>query len=151
MATHSRALAWKIPWTEEPGRLQSMGSGRQESDTTERLHSHFSLSCIGEGNGNPLQRSCLENPRDGGPSWAAIYGVSQSWTQLTRLSSSSSSRCHLPTFPQSMNNHACFASQTRASWKTYQHPTCPRLLHKPRFLHIPIPLSTSPSPLPKWI
>ena len=64
--------------------------GRQESDTTERLHFHFSLSCIGEGNGNPLQSSCLKNPRDGGAWWAAIYGVTQSRTQLKRLSSSSS-------------------------------------------------------------
>ena len=58
---------------------------------TERLHFHFSLSCIGEGNGNPLQCSCLENPRDGGASWAAIYGVAQSRTWLKRLSSSNSS------------------------------------------------------------
>ena len=57
---------------------------------TERLHFHFSLSCIGEGNGNPLQCSCLENPRDGGAWWATIYGVAQSQTQLKRLSSSSS-------------------------------------------------------------
>ena len=49
-------------------------------DTNERLHFHFSLSCIGEGNGNPLQCSCLENPRDGGALWAAVYGVAQSWT-----------------------------------------------------------------------
>jgi len=62
--------------------------GRKESDTTERLHFHFSLSCIGEGNGNPLQCSCLENPRNGGAWWAAIYGVAQSWTRLKRLSSS---------------------------------------------------------------
>ena len=62
--------------------------GRKESDTTERLHFQFSLSCTGEGNGNPLQCSCLENPRDGGAWWAAIYGVAQSWTQLKRLSSS---------------------------------------------------------------
>ena len=65
--------------------------GREESDTNERLHFHFSLSCIGGGNGNPLQCSCLENPRDGGAWWAAVYGVAQSWTQLKRLSSSSSS------------------------------------------------------------
>ena len=65
MAPHSSTFAWKIPWTEEPGRLQSMGL--LESDTTERLHFHFSLSCIGEENGNPLQCSCLENPRDGKP------------------------------------------------------------------------------------
>ena len=56
--------------------------GREESDTTEQLHFHFSLSCIGEGNGNPLQCSCLENPRDGGAWWAALYGVTQSWTRL---------------------------------------------------------------------
>ena len=65
--------------------------GRWESGTTERLHFHFSLSCIGEGNGNPLQCSCLENPRDGGAWWAAVYGVAQSLTRLKRLSSSSSS------------------------------------------------------------
>ena len=64
--------------------------GREESDTTKRLHFHFSLSCIGERNGNPLQCSCLENPRDGGAWWAAIYGVAQSRTRLKRLSSSSS-------------------------------------------------------------
>ena len=58
---------------------------------TEQLHFHFSLSCIGEGNGNPLQCSCLEDPRDGGAWWAAIYGVAQSWTRLKRLRSSSSS------------------------------------------------------------
>ena len=86
MAPHSSTLAWKIPWTEEPGRLQSMWS----LGTTKRLHFHFSLSCIGEGNGNPLQCSCLENPRDGGAQCAAIYGVAQSQTRLKRLSSSSS-------------------------------------------------------------
>ena len=80
MATHSSTLAWKIPWTEDPGRLQSMG--REESDTTEGLHFHFSLSRTGEGNGNPLQCSCLENPRDGGAWWAAVYGVAQSRTRL---------------------------------------------------------------------
>ena len=65
--------------------------GHYELDTTERLHFHFSLSCIGEGNGNPLQYSCLENPRDGGGWWAAVYGVAQSRTRLKWLSSSSSS------------------------------------------------------------
>ena len=87
MAPHSSTLAWKIPWMEVPGRLQSMGS--QESDTTERLNFHFSLSCIGEGNGNPLQCSCLENPRDRGDWWAAVYGVTQTRTRLKQLSSSS--------------------------------------------------------------
>ena len=62
---------------------------------TEQLHFQFSLSRIGEGNGNPLQCSCLENPRDGGTWWASIEGVAQSWTQLKRLSSSSSSRSML--------------------------------------------------------
>ena len=79
MAPHSSTLAWEILWTEEPGRLQSMGSRRVR---TERLHFHFSHSCIGEGNGNPLQCSCLENPRDGGAWWAAVYGVAQSRTRL---------------------------------------------------------------------
>ena len=64
--------------------------GRKESNATERLHFHFSLSCIGEGNGNPLQCSCLENPRDGGAWWASVYWVAQSRTRLKRLSSSSS-------------------------------------------------------------
>ena len=125
MAPHSSTLAWKIPLTEEPGRLQSMD--REKSDTTERLHFHFhfkgsnwrrqwqptpvllpgkshgrrslvgcspwgckesdttewvdfhfSLSCVGEGNGNPLQCSCLENPREGGAWCAAVYGVAES-------------------------------------------------------------------------
>ena len=88
MAPHYSTFAWKIPWMEEPGRLQSMGS--LQWNRTERLHFHFSLSCIGEGNGNPLQCSCLENPRDGETWWAAIYGVAQSRTRLKRLSSSSS-------------------------------------------------------------
>ena len=74
-----RSLVGCSPWS------------REEPDTTERLHFHFSLSCIGEGNGNPLQCSCLENPRDGAAWWAAIYGVTQSWTRLKQLSSSSSS------------------------------------------------------------
>ena len=88
MAPHASTLAWKIPWTEEPGGLQSTGS--LESDTTEQLCFQFSRSCIGEGNGTPLQCSCLENPRDGGAWWAAVYGVAQSRTRLKRLSSSSS-------------------------------------------------------------
>ena len=136
MATHSSILAWRIPWMEELGGLQSMGSqrvghdwatslhftssfmwrrqwhptpvllpgkshgwrslvgcspwGHEELDTTEWLYFHFSVTCIGEGNGNPLQCSCLENPRDGGAWWAAVYGVEESRTQLNRLSSSSS-------------------------------------------------------------
>ena len=69
--------------------------GREESDTTEQLHFHFSLSCIGEGNGSPLQCSCLENLRDGRTWWAALYGVAQSGTRQKRLSSSSSSRVEI--------------------------------------------------------
>ena len=83
MATHSSTLAWKIPWMEEPGRLQSMGSQRVRHNRATSLSLftfHFSLSCIGEGNGNPLQSSCLENPRDGGAWWATVYGVTQSRT-----------------------------------------------------------------------
>ena len=83
MAPHSSTLAWKIPWTEEPGRLQSMGLLRVGHDWATSL----SLSCIGEGNGNPLQCSCLENPRNGGAWWAAIYGVAQSRTRLKWVSS----------------------------------------------------------------
>ena len=141
MAPHSSTFAWKIPWTEEPGRLQSMGSlrvghdwatslslftfihwrskwqptpvflpgesqgqgspvgcrlwGRTESDTNERLHFHFSLSCIGERNGNLLQCSCLENPRDGGAWWAAVYGsnrVGHDWSDLAAAAAGSSFR-----------------------------------------------------------
>ena len=86
MATHSSTLAWKIPWMEEPGGCSPWG--REESDMTERLPFHFSLSHVGEGNGNPLQCSCLENPRDRGAWWAAVSGVAQSRTRLKRLSSS---------------------------------------------------------------
>ena len=86
MAPHSSTLAWKIPQTEEPGRLQSMGSLRVGHDWATSLS--LFTSCIGEGNGNSLQCSCLENPRDGGTWWAAIYGVAQSRTQLKRLSMS---------------------------------------------------------------
>ena len=83
MATHSSMLAWRIPWTEEPGGLQSMGLLRIGHNWAS------SLLCTGEGNGNPLQCSCLENPRDGGAWWAAVHGVAQSRTWLKRLSSSS--------------------------------------------------------------
>ena len=92
MAPYSSTLAWKIPWTE--GLVGCSPWGCEESDTTEGLHFHFSLSSIGEGNGNPLQylenplqlpgmathSSCLENPRDGGAWWAAVCGVTQSQT-----------------------------------------------------------------------
>ena len=85
--TPLQSFAWKIPWMEEPGGLQSLGSQRLGHDRVTSL----SLSCIGEGDGNPLQYSCLENPRDGGAWWAAVYVVAQSWTWLKWLSYSSSS------------------------------------------------------------
>ena len=92
-------LTWRRQWHPTPvllpgkshGRRSLVGCspwGREESDMTERLPFHFSLSCIGEGNGNPLQCSCLENPRDSGAWWAAVYGVAQSRTWLKRFSSS---------------------------------------------------------------
>ena len=98
----SCGIFWRRQWHPTPvllpgkshGQRSLVGCspwGRWESDRTERLHFHFSLSCIGEGNGNPLQCSCLENPRDGRAWWAAVYGVAQSRTRLKRLSSSSSS------------------------------------------------------------
>ena len=94
--------------------------GRKESDTTEWLHFHFSLSRIGEGNGNPLQCSCLENPRDRGAWWAAIYGVSQSQTRLKRLSSSSSSSS-ISCNPKGVNNRwwqrtqSCFVTISKSN------------------------------------
>ena len=92
MATHSSTLAWTIHgWRSLVG---CSPWGRWELDVTERLHFHFSLSCIGEGNGNPLQCSCLENPSDGGAWWAAVSGVAQSQTRLKQPSSSSSSSSH---------------------------------------------------------
>ena len=77
MAPHSSTLAWKIPWAEEPSRLQSMGS---RSVGQERLHFHFSLSCTGEGNGNPLQCACLENPRDRSLVGCRLWGRTESYT-----------------------------------------------------------------------
>ena len=78
MAPHCSTLAWKVPW--HRSLVGCSPWGLEESDGTQRLPFHFSLSYIGEGNGNPLQCSCLENPRDGGAWWAAVYGVAQSQT-----------------------------------------------------------------------
>ena len=97
---HDSALNWRRQWQPTPVLLPGKSHGwrrlvgcspwvYEESDRTEWLHFHFSLSCIGEGNGNPLQCSCLENPRDSGTWWAAVYGVAQSQTRLKWLSSSS--------------------------------------------------------------
>ena len=98
--------------------------GREESDTTEQLHFHFSLSCIGEGNGNPLQCSCLENPRDGDAWWAAIYGVAQSRTQLKRLSSSSS-------LPIPKNLEGCKFLPARVDMVPVGQCFCPHIRNMP--------------------
>ena len=137
MAPHSSTLAWKIPWTEEPGGLQSMGSLRVGHDWV--LHFHFSLSCTGEGNGSPLQCSCLENARDGGAWWAAVYGVAQSRTRLKWLSSSSSSNsivnCRLSVIPQISRTH--WTSMTH--WTVTLHfslPPAPSNHHSTLFLWV---------------
>ena len=91
MAPHSSTLAWKIPWTEEPGRMQSVGSLRVGHDWATLLSLFTFMHWRRKG--NPLQCSCLENPRDGSAWWAAIYGVTQSRTRLKWCSSSSSSVC----------------------------------------------------------
>ena len=126
---------WRRQWHSTPvllpgksyGRRSLVGCspwGRTESDTTERLHFHFSLSCIGEGNGNPLQCSCLENSRDRGAWWAAVSGVAQSWSRLKRLGSSSSRRgfisrrsvlLHWPTCLSSSRYHTVLITVTL--WK----------------------------------
>ena len=96
--------------------------GRKNSDTTKQLHFHFSLSCIGEGNGNPLQCSCLENPRDGGAWQAAIYGVAQSRTRLKRLSSSSSNHPCMHAFQvtsvvsDSLQAHGLYPTRLLCPW-----------------------------------
>ena len=106
--TPARHTCWRRQWHPTPVLLPGKSHGRrsvvggspwglEELDTTERLPFHFSLSCTGEGNGNTLQCSCLENPRDGGAWWAAVYGVTQSRTRLKWLSSNSSRHtCSLP-------------------------------------------------------
>ena len=81
MAPHSSTLAWKIPWTEEPSRLQSMG--RKCSTRLREFTFFLSIVPFGGGNGNPLQCSCLENPMDGRAWWATVYAVAKSWTWLS--------------------------------------------------------------------
>ena len=92
MATHSSTLAWKIPWMEEPGRLQSMGLLRVRHDWVTSLSLFTFMHWRRKW--QPLQCSCLENPRDGGPWWAAVYGVTQSWTRLKWLSNNWFYHCH---------------------------------------------------------
>ena len=143
MAIHSSTLAWQIPWTEEPGRLQTMGLLGVRHDWA------TSLSRIGEGNGNPLRCSCLENPRDGGAWWAAVYGVAQSRTPLKRLSSSSSSvqslsRVRLFATPWIAALQACCPSPTPGIYSN----SCPssRWCH-PAISSSVIPFSSCPQPL----
>ena len=112
MAPHSSTLAWKLPWTESL--VGCSPWGRWELDTTQWLHFHFSLSCIGEGNGNPLQCPCLENPRDWGAWWTAFYGHAQSRTRLKQLSSSSSSKVNVKL---EMNN---FLIKYLTEWKIWK-------------------------------
>ena len=125
-------FGWRRQWHPTPvllpgkshGRRSLVGCspwGREESDTTERLHFHFSRSYIREGNGNPLQCSFLENPRDSGDWWAAIYGVAQSWTRLKWLSSSSSSEFGIQLFQSKSMD--CYSdvrdkSQPLCDWKS---------------------------------
>ena len=105
ISTHSSTLAWKIPWTEEPGRLQSMGSRRVGHDWA----TSFSLSCIGEGHGNAFWYSCLENLRVRGAWWAAVCGVTQSQTWLKQLSSSSTSISEIVDYsPNNLDFSLCF-------------------------------------------
>ena len=134
MAPHSRTLAWKTPWAEEL--VGCSPWGRKESDTIVQLHFHFSLSCIGEGNGNPLQCSCLENPRDGGAWWAAVYGVVQSRTRLKRLGSSSSS-----TSSGSCNRGFCGSSAVK------NLPQCKRWEFNPWVRNVPWRRAWQPTPV----
>ena len=118
--------------------------GREESDTTERLHFHFSLSSIGEGNSNPLQCSCLENPRDGGAWWAAIYGVAQSRTQVKQLSSSSSSNPGDPVW----------SLVGKIPWKRERQPTpvfVPGKCHEERSLAGYSPQCCKESDTTRWL
>ena len=137
---------WRRQWQPTPvllpgkshGRRSLVGCspwGREESDTTEQLPFHFSLSCIGEGNGNPLQCSCLENPRDWEPDGLPIYGVAQSRTQLKRLSSSSSSKLPYKIFKY----HASNLDWWLVSYMILYMFQC----HFPKSSH-PLPLPQSP-------
>ena len=120
-----------FPWMEEPGGPQSMGSRRVGRDSA------TSLSRIGEGNGNPLQCSCLENPRDGGVWWAAIYGVSQSRTRLKRLSSSSSQ-----VMSNSFRSHEL--RHSRLPCPSLSPGVCSNLCSLSQWCHLTISFSVTP-------
>ena len=124
------AHGWRRQWQPTPVLLPGKSHGRrslvgcrlwscQELDTTERLYFHFSLSCIGEGNGNALQYSCLENPRDGGVWWASIYGVAQSQTRLKQHSSSSSSSCCCSWLPRDGTHYSLYSVVTLYLGQTF--------------------------------
>ena len=100
-ATHSSTRAWKIPWLEEPAGLQFMGSLQVGHDWA----SWLALSCIGERNGNPLQCSCLENPRDGGTWWAAVYGVAHDWSNLAAAAAHASVQFSCSVLSDSLRPH----------------------------------------------
>ena len=118
---------WRRQWLPTPvllpgkshGRRSLVGCspwGREEWDTTERLHFHFSLSCIGEGNGNPLQYSCLENPRDGGAWWAAVCGAAQSRTRLKWLSSGSRVQSLVGELDSQYHNYKIMQAATKTQY-----------------------------------
>ena len=110
MAPHSSVPAWRILGTGEPGGLPSTGSHRVRHDWSDCMQ-----ACIREGNVNPLQSSCLKDPRDRGPWWAAVYGVAQSQTRLKRLSSTIQSTNSTPRYLSKENENS--------SWKTDMHAT----------------------------
>ena len=130
MAPHSSTLAWKIPWMEEPGGLQSMGS--LESDMTEQLHFHFSFSCVGEGNGNPLQYSCLENPRDGGAWWLPSMGshrVGHDWSDLAAVAGASQVALVIKSLPANVGDIRVLGLITRSGRSPGgEHSTTPVFL-----------------------
>ena len=116
---------WHPPPVLLPGKSHGQGSlvgyspwGHLESDTTEQLHFHFSLSCIGEGKGNPLQCFCLENPRDEGAWWAAVYGVAQSQTRLKQLSraAAAAAACIYTFIYTYIHTHIYIHTHTKESW-----------------------------------
>ena len=140
MATHSSILSWRIPWTKEPGGLQSMGSLGVGHDWTTSL-SLFTFMHW-KGNGNPLQCSCLENPRDRGAWWAAVYGVTHSRTRLKWLSSSKEpGRLHFmglqrvgqdwATNTLTLNTGTLMASSSLLSFKVYSNVTLTGELFQP--------------------
>ena len=133
MAPHSSTLAWKNPM--DGGGWWAAVHGVAEGWTRlERLHFHFSLSCIGEGNGSPLQCSCLENPRNSGAWWAAVYGVAQSQTRLKQLSNSST---HMVNTRQTYRETSCIRLTNHLTHEIIQYKArylfnTPRIQWKPK-------------------